>query len=314
MNRGLKWVSIWSTIGMFIVLIMGAIVTKTGSGDGCGSSWPLCHGKFAPLANLESLIEYSHRLVSGIVGILVFTQGIWAWYKQGHKPGVKAFAFGGMFFTVLQALLGAAAVVWPQSDAVLALHFGFSLAAFACILLLTILIYDGHRLAETSTAPIPQKIKIGIWSITIYSYVVVYLGAYVRHSSSGLGCTTWPDCNGQWFPGFTGPDGIQFIHRLAASVFLLSVCWLYIEVSRHCRNRKDLYFGSLLSLVLAVAQVLSGAVVVWTKLQLFPALLHNMIISFLFGILCYMCFQTLSKTQSKDEMKVNEASVTSFNR
>ena len=48
MNKGLKWVSILTTVGMFLVLIMGALVTKTGSAEGCGNTWPLCHGKFAP--------------------------------------------------------------------------------------------------------------------------------------------------------------------------------------------------------------------------------------------------------------------------
>ena len=29
---------------MAFVQLGGALVTKTGSEDGCGSSWPLCHG------------------------------------------------------------------------------------------------------------------------------------------------------------------------------------------------------------------------------------------------------------------------------
>ena len=45
----------------------GALVTKTGSEDGCGSSWPLCNGALLP-ENLpiQTIIELSHRAVSAI--------------------------------------------------------------------------------------------------------------------------------------------------------------------------------------------------------------------------------------------------------
>ena len=57
---------------MLILLLGGALVTKTESGEGCGTSWPLCHGKIIPdEITLELVIEFSHRIVTGIVTILV---------------------------------------------------------------------------------------------------------------------------------------------------------------------------------------------------------------------------------------------------
>lgn len=304
MNKGLKWVSILTTLGMFLVLIMGALVTKTGSAEGCGNTWPLCHGKFAPLDSLESLIEYNHRLVSGIVGILVTWQSVWAWRKLGHIRGVKFFAFFGFFLTFAQALLGAAAVVWGQSSAVLALHFGLSLTAFASVLLLTILVFESNIFPSASSlSPITGRLKLGIWFVTLYSYTVVYLGAYVRHTDSQFGCYTWPTCNGAWIPELTGAAGIQFIHRLAAFFFLIFMFALTTAIIRHYKHRKDLFFGSILALILTISQILSGGYVVLSGLQLFPALLHNMIISCLFGVLCYLCFQSLDQKQAYVESK-----------
>lgn len=294
MNKGLKWISILTTIGMFLVLIMGSLVTKTGSADGCGNTWPLCHGQFAPLDSIESLIEYSHRVVSGAVGILVTWQSIWAWRKLGHIKGVKFFALGGFLCTLAQALLGAAAVIWPQSDAVLALHFGLSLTAFASVLMLTLLVFDSAWMQKQSTLPISTSMKRAIWLITTYCYVVVYLGAYVRHTNSGMGCQTWPTCNGEWIPDFTGAVGIQFIHRIAALLFLILIIGLTLATRRHYRMRKDLYNGSMWALTLTLLQISSGAYVVLTRIELFPALLHNAIISALFGVLCFLCFQTLA--------------------
>lgn len=297
MNKGLKWISILTTSGMLLVLIMGSLVTKTDSADGCGNTWPLCHGQFAPLDNIESLIEYSHRAVSGVVGILVTWQSIWAWRKLGHINGVKFFALGGFLCTFAQALLGAAAVIWPQSDAVLALHFGLSLTAFASVLMLTILVFDSAWMQKQSLTPISARMKGAIWLLAAYSYVVVYLGAYVRHTHSGLGCQTWPTCNGEWIPDFTGAVGIQIIHRLAAFLFLLLVIGLTLAIRKHYQMRKDLYYGSIWALVLTLMQIFSGGYVVLSGIQLFPALLHNAIISALFGVLCFLCFQALDHTK-----------------
>jgi heme a synthase len=305
-NKGLKWVSVWTSLGMYLVLIMGALVTKTGSGNGCGNSWPLCHGQFAPLDNIESLIEYSHRAVSGAVGILVVVQAVFAWIKVGKHHGVKFFAFASFFFTFLQALLGAAAVIWQQSSAVLALHFGISLAAFAAILLLTVRVFQISQVKQTKQSGVSKGIRNAIWGITVYSYIVVYLGAYVRHTSSGLACLDWPTCNGLWIPELTGNVGIQFLHRLAAFILILALCWLFFSIRKHHRNRGDLYYGSLLTFILVLLQALSGGYVVLSRLQLAPSLVHNAIISCLFAILCYLCFQTIRRDETTEATNMSE--------
>lgn len=128
MIKTLKWLSVVSTIGMIFVLIGGALVTKTESGMGCGSSWPLCEGQFMPaVISPELIVEFSHRLISGIMGVTVLALSILSWKYIGHIREVKLLAFLSSFFLVLQALIGAAAVIWNQSDFVLATHFGISL-------------------------------------------------------------------------------------------------------------------------------------------------------------------------------------------
>ncbi|MCY1028769.1 heme A synthase, partial [Mammaliicoccus sciuri] len=47
-DKFLKWLSTIATIVMLFVQLGGALVTKTGSADGCGNSWPLCHGSVIP--------------------------------------------------------------------------------------------------------------------------------------------------------------------------------------------------------------------------------------------------------------------------
>src|SRR5690625_7746553 len=123
MLRTLKSLSVVSTIGMIFILLGGALVTKTGSGAGCGTSWPLCEGQLIP-TNItpELTIEYSHRLVSSIMGITIVALAILAWNDIGHIREVKFLSLLSVFFLRFQGLIVVVAVVLEQSDIVLADH------------------------------------------------------------------------------------------------------------------------------------------------------------------------------------------------
>jgi len=124
MERGLRWLAVATTAGMFIVLIMGAAVTNTGSAEGCGRSWPLCNGQFVPEFTVSTAIEYSHRAVTGVEGLLVvaLTGGMLVMWRRQREVVVLALVMLGTL--LLQAGLGAGAVLVPQSPFLLATHFG----------------------------------------------------------------------------------------------------------------------------------------------------------------------------------------------
>ncbi|WP_028547358.1 COX15/CtaA family protein [Paenibacillus sp. UNC451MF] len=294
-QKWLKWFSFASMYGMLLILIMGALVTKTESGRGCGDDWPLCNGKFVPAYTIESIIEYSHRFVTGIVGMILLVTLILI-FRYSRRKDAKWFVGLAMFFTILQAILGAMAVMWPQSSATLALHFGISLVAFALTLLLA-LVYTrfGSMLSETKSSLSPG-IKWAIWIITIYCYGVVYLGAFVRHTNSAGGCVGWPLCNGQVIPELSGATLIVFIHRLGAVLMLLLILWFYFNVKSKMGTRDNVYQAGKWALIFVVLQIFSGAYVTLSMgydWYLLASMLHTILISCLFGILCYLCVLTL---------------------
>lgn len=104
--RKLKVLAYATCIGMFIVVLNGALVTKTGSGQGCGTDWPLCNGKFVPAYTIESMIEYSHRIVTGIVGILVLASFIFVYRFARDKRDAVMYSLLTLIFTVIQAIMG----------------------------------------------------------------------------------------------------------------------------------------------------------------------------------------------------------------
>ncbi|WP_106765788.1 COX15/CtaA family protein [Paenibacillus faecalis] len=283
----------WSSfIGMFFVLLAGAIVTKTGSGRGCGDDWPLCNGKFVPAYTLESMIEYSHRMITGIVGLLVLATFIATWrYYKSHKEALY-YAGGTLFFTIVQALMGAANVMWPQQPAVMALHFGISLLAVASSMMLIVWMHQARTAAaDIHKAPIPMHIRALVWGTWVYSLIVIYLGAYIRHTESDAGCEGWPLCNGQVIPELSGASGIVFIHRVAAALLLVLAIALVVMVRRYegTSNNSELTFSVEVLFFIVLAQIFSGAWLTFAMNQpdayLFTSLFHNMLATFLFSLL-----------------------------
>ena len=103
----------WGVVLLNIgVIIWGAFVRATGSGAGCGDNWPLCQGEVIPRPqSIETVIEFSHRVTSGLALILVVVLLIWAFRAFPKGSVVRKGAVASMIFMILEALIGAALVL-----------------------------------------------------------------------------------------------------------------------------------------------------------------------------------------------------------
>lgn len=299
-GKYIKWFAVAATIGMLLILLGGALVTKTESGMGCGRSWPSCNGELIPeKITAEVLIEFSHRLVTGAVGILIVVLAVWAWRKYGHIRETKFLAVMAVFFLVLQALIGAAQVLWGQGDFILALHFGISLISFASVLLLTLLIFEVDRKFDADRLVIGRKLRIHTIGVTLYSYIVVYTGALVRHTDSSLICSDWPLCrNDQFALPNNMYECVQMGHRFAAGMIVLWLAYIAWHAFKNYKEQRVIYWGWIIAFIIVVLQATTGMLVVLTKLNLAVALLHSLLISLLFGLLCYMIL-LVSRSRAK---------------
>jgi heme A synthase len=96
-----------------LVILWGAYVRATGSGAGCGSHWPLCNGVVIPREpQIETMIEFTHRLMSGLSLVLVIGMFVWAFrsYTKGHP--VRKGATFSLIFILTEALVGAGLVLF----------------------------------------------------------------------------------------------------------------------------------------------------------------------------------------------------------
>lgn len=299
-NKQLKWLSYLTCLVMFCATFGGMVVTKTDSGMGCGQEWPLCHGKFIPAYTLSSMIEYSHRAVSGLAGLSALASLIAFWVFKRERRDIVTYAVLTSVFVILQAIMGAMAVMKPQSAAVMALHFGFSLIAFASSVMLALAMRRNEQAKsdeELEQLPrVSKSFRNLVWGTTIYSYIVVYIGAFVSHTDSREGCSGWPLCNGEIIPELSGGVGIAFMHRVAAALLLLVVAIMGHFAFWRNRDNREIQMLGVSAVVLCSMQVLSGALLMATmhneELYIFAALGHTLLISALFGVLCYLSVRT----------------------
>ncbi len=298
-KRNLKWLSVLATIIMAFLQLGGALVTKTGSEDGCGSSWPLCHGALLPQnLPIDTIIELSHRAVSGLSLIVVLWLAITAWKHIGYIREVKPLAIISIAFLLVQALIGAAAVIWQQNSYVLALHFGISLISFSSVFVLMLIIFEVDKKYEADELYIRKPLRRLTWMMTGIVYLTIYTGALVRHAKASLAYGGWPLPFHDIIP-HTEQDWVQFAHRGMAFITFFWIMITFIHAVKNYSENRTIRYGYTTAFILIILQVITGALSVMTNVNLFIALLHALFITILFGMIAYFIMLMLRTIRSE---------------
>lgn len=94
-----------------LVIVWGAYVRASASGDGCGSHWPLCNGEVIPESPLlKTIVEFAHRATSGAALLLVVGLVLASFRVRPQGDRVRRGAFASFVFIMFEALIGAALV------------------------------------------------------------------------------------------------------------------------------------------------------------------------------------------------------------
>jgi heme a synthase len=103
----------WGVLAYNLVVILwGALVRATGSGAGCGGHWPLCNGDVLPeISQSATVIEFTHRVMSGAALIAVVALFGWAWKVLPRRHPARRWAAWSLVFICSEALIGASLVL-----------------------------------------------------------------------------------------------------------------------------------------------------------------------------------------------------------
>ena len=275
MNRFQK-LALTTAAATVVLFAVGGLVRGSGSGLGC-STWPECTpGRLFPAGTVHSLIEFSHRFLVFVVSVLVIaTAGVaWRQYRQIRSLVWPATAAIPLVFG--QAVLGGIVVHTELNPWWVTAHFAVALAFVADVIVVAANAFFGGTLPESGREAGGRD--GGLARLTLITTgatgALLLVGTYVRARSAGLAFTDWPLMDGRLVPALGGAATAMFVHRvLAGSVFLL-VLWVAIRARTMAARSKDLLVLSTLALCLFVAQIVSGALNVWSRLRPWAVVLH----------------------------------------
>jgi cytochrome c oxidase assembly protein subunit 15 len=193
----------------YLLIVLGAVVRISGSGMGCGDHWPLCNGHLLPPLNeIPTVIEWSHRLVAGLVSVLVIGLVALDWRR----------AWPALALLIVQILLGAVTVKTGLTPVLVILHL-----ATAMLLLASLIIA-----ASTPWLPAP-----GSWLLLSLTFITVLFGALTANLGAMASCGGFPLCNGQLIPSAGPLAWVHWTHRLLAySLAGYLIWWLKRSADR----------------------------------------------------------------------------------
>src|SRR5712691_13134211 len=87
--RAYRGLAVATAVSAYLLILLGGLVRITGAGLAC-PDWPLCRGRVIPPPDSLVLIEWSHRFVASIVGLLTLAVAFAAWRLR--RSGQQGFA------------------------------------------------------------------------------------------------------------------------------------------------------------------------------------------------------------------------------
>jgi len=282
MNTELKFSSFakfaWFVLAYnIVVIIWGAFLRASLSGDGCGEYWLTCGGEVVPSApQFKTVVEFSHRLSTGLAFIVVLILFVWAFKKFGKHQPVRKMAFASFVFIVVEALIGAGLVLtgntagnWTASRPVwMAAHLLTTVSLLA-VLTLTAWFASGGKTFDLKAQP-KTLLLLGL---AVFGILLVGLSGSIAALSSML------------FPSSTLAEGVakdfsetsHYLLRLRLAHPILSILtgvfliflagWFKSKIRENFWNNR---WGNILIILVGI-QFLSGAL---TLLMLAPIVLQ----------------------------------------
>ena len=243
----------------YLQIALGGVVRVTGSGLGC-PDWPLCHGRPYPAADIHSIIEYSHRTVGTITGVLLIATVAAAWLVfRNRRPVVAWLATASLVAIAAEGALGGVVVVNELASWLVLFHLGLAMLILGFLIATAVMSLPG-------SAGIPGGRLAAVAAVATYGLLLT--GSTVVASGADQSCHAWPLCGNGFTPDFGGAGAFTLLHRGAVLVIGALLTYVLVKALR----RPELRTVAAVTLLVLVVQVAVGAGAAVTDAALFNGL------------------------------------------
>ena len=284
-------------IGLLVLTALGGIVRVTGSGLAC-PDWPACYGAVIPSGDFGEFaahqvwLEWTHRLVAAIMGLIILGYAIAAWRGYRERPRIWLPAALSIPFLALQVVLGGLTVTERLEEVIVTLHLATAMLILMLVAVSWLGSFNWRVVTDSDEAPLgtDARSQAGTFAwialtTALLVYAVVVVGSYVTHVGAGpdagaqvgpggAACgNNWPLCYGGVFP-----DGEyaqwNMGHRilvLFGALALLAAAIGVVTLRPRARVLTMMVHGAA---TLYVAQIFIGAAMIWINFDAWARALH----------------------------------------
>jgi cytochrome c oxidase assembly protein subunit 15 len=272
------------TVGLFfLLLVWGNLVAGLKAGLGC-PDWPLCHGKVLPPFRFDVWMEFTHRLIAAVAAVFLL---LLARKRFGdYRGSAKAVPLVAVCLIAAEIMMGGMVVLLEIPVQLTTVHFMTGLTVF--LLAFYMMTFDG-------SGEQPRFSLRGLSALFFIMGLLVFsqaaLGAYVRHSGSGLACTDFPTCMGAWIPHVMDWRVlVQLSHRVMGGLILVTFAVLYAAtfLETGLMKYRD---KALMLMAFCLAQIVVGALVVLSELSFIATAFHLALALGILSLLFHMWAQ-----------------------
>lgn len=238
-------------------------------------------------------IEWGHRLIARIVGLIVVVPLIWFMWKglMSARESIRYWVIAGLF--AFQGLLGWLMVSSGLQDRPLVSHYRLTIHLLAAVALLGLVLWMAYNRTGASSEQLPAQSGAAgrrlSWVLLAAVVLQIAYGGLVAGLRAGHVSDTWPLMFGQWIPenllttaeswwaSMVEPLGSHWVHRWFAFVVAALAVSLFMVIRRKLPRESSLRLWSLWLLYFVTVQITLGISVVWYGVPKWLALAHQAI-------------------------------------
>jgi cytochrome c oxidase assembly protein subunit 15 len=257
-SKGHRNLLLAASVATYLLITAGSTVCVTGSAMGC-PDWPACYGQIVPPMRLDSIIEYTHRIVALLASPLIFAAAIVGWRRTRSLHWVSRPPIIAIPFLLAVVIFGALAVLRGLEPGLAALDLGSALIVLALMMIATA---AGFYYYHNPNAPSRPSFRTPFARLILGTATAVYLvlvsAVLVAATGSLARCLGWPLYSSVW-PTVDSRAWLAVVRRVVAGLASVLVLAVIVQAWRTRRGQKGVVAVATAMGILFFAETLLGA-------------------------------------------------------
>ncbi len=294
----------WTVLAYNIpVILWGAYVRVSFSGDGCGAHWPFCNGQLIPQHMAAPMaIEFTHRLMTSVDTFATLALLIWAFLSYPKWHAIRRAAVWSFVFLLIEALLGAGLVLLryvakDQSAGrawYLSAHLTNTMLLLCALTTTAWLAYSGSGRLRFANVP-----------GSLFGALCVTVAVSITGTVAALGDTLFPavSLSSGMQHDFSSTASmllrLRLVHPVIAVAGAIYIIWAALRALRQAEETSSIRAAGTRVIGLTVFQVALGAVNVSLLAPVWMQLIHLLVADLVWIALVLLTLEVAAVTRER---------------